>query len=36
MIIKMMKVTILEGQMEDIFWPELVPTIIHVKNLGPT
>lgn len=34
-IMKMVMATILEGKIEDTFWPEVILAIIHVKNLQP-
>ena len=30
---EMVKATILEGEMEDMLWPEVVLAMIYVKNL---
>ena len=33
---EMVRATILEGEMDDILWPEVVLAMTHVKNLRPT
>lgn len=35
-IIEMVRATILEGDMDDTLWPEVVLAMTHVKNLRPT
>lgn len=32
----MVNVTILEGEIGDIFWPEIISAMIYVRNLLPT